>query len=84
MSVLRTASSSWLHVTGWFMSSPAFWATDLRYQSNWVFAQKGTATTLPSHWAPRLAPSTTSSERDAFCSASGTGARKPGFASSGT
>ena len=38
---------TWSHVTGWLMSRPAALATDLRYQSSWVFAQNGTATSLP-------------------------------------
>src|SRR4051794_38130188 len=31
----------WSHVTGWLMSRPAFSTNDLRYQSTWVFDQKG-------------------------------------------
>src|SRR3712207_3889706 len=76
------AVTSWSQVTGWVMSSPAASATDLRYQSSWVLAQNGMATSSPSHVAESIelctTPSVTRSARSP-----GTGARKPACANSG-
>src|SRR5690349_21826155 len=73
----------WSHVTGPAAgSSPAAFATDLRYQSSCVFAQNGTDTSLSSHVAPARAPATTFSLTRCATS-SGTGARNPGSAISG-
>ena len=71
-------------VTGWFSgSSPACWATDLRYQSNWVLAQNGAATSLSFHVEVVTAPSSTSCV-SADASSSVNGRRKPASANSGT
>src|SRR3954447_6844545 len=76
------ALTSWSQVTGFVMSSPAASATDFRYQSSWVLAQNGTATSLPFHLADARDPGTTPSLTwDA--TSLGTGARKPAWASSG-
>ena len=83
LSWLRAASISWSHVTGWDMSSPAASATDLRYQSSCVLAQNGTVTSSSFQLAAASAPSRALSFAYA-CISSGTGARKPGSASSGT
>src|SRR5699024_3770963 len=82
LSVVSAASSSWSQVTGSDMSSPASSATDSRYHSSCVLAQKGTATSSSSQVAPCTAPSTTSWV-ELVTRSSGTGARKPGSASSG-
>lgn len=83
LSCSAAASMSWSHVTGFDMSSPAFSATDLRYQSSCVLAQNGTATSSSFHVAPASAPSRVFCFAWS-CSCCGTGARKPGSASSGT
>ena len=41
----------WSHVTGLVGSTPAAFATDLRYQSSCVFAQNGAATSWSFHHA---------------------------------
>ena len=64
------------------MSSPAASATDFRYQSSWVLAQNGIATSSPSQVAPSIAHWTTPSVTRAATSG-GTGARKPALANSG-
>ena len=64
------------------MSSPAASATDLRNHSSWVLAQNGTATSLPFQVADSSEPWTTPSLTSEATS-SGTGARKPAWASSG-
>src|SRR5687767_5865998 len=76
------ASTICSQVTGWVMSRPAASATDLRYQSSWVFAQKGIATSSPSHVEPSMALCTTSAVTRCPRS-SGTGARNPAWANSG-
>ena len=73
-------SMIWSHVTGSLMSRPASSTTDSRYQSSWVFAQNGTVTSSSFQLAESTAPCTMPS---VSCSSSGTGARKPGSASSG-
>ena len=65
------------------MSSPAALATDLRYQSSWVLAQNGTATSLPFHVAPSTAALTVSAVKPATM-ACGTGARNSASANSAT
>src|SRR3954465_3851093 len=76
------ALMTWSHVTGWVMSRPAAWATDLRYQSSWVLAQNGTATSLPFQVEPSMADCTTPSDTR-WATSSGTGARNPACANSG-
>ena len=72
------ASMSCCQVTGFVMSRPACCATDLRYQSSCVFAQKGTATSLSRQVEFVIAACTTSSVV-ACATSSGTGARKLGL-----
>src|SRR3954469_5256280 len=76
------AATTWSQVTGWVMSRPAAWATDLRYQSSWVLAQNGTATSLPFQVEPSMADCTTPCDTR-WATSSGTGARKPACANSG-
>src|SRR4051794_11709175 len=73
---------TWSHVTGWLMSRSAALATDLRYQSSWVFAQNGTATSLPFQVEPSMADCTTPWDTR-WATSSGTGARNPACANSG-
>src|SRR5689334_9010318 len=76
------ALMSWSHVTGFVMSSPAALATDLRYQSSWVLAQNGMATSLSFQVEPSMADWTTPSDTR-LATSSGTGARKAACANSG-
>src|SRR5918998_2594403 len=76
------ASISWSQVTGCSMSRPAASATDFLYQSSWVLAQNGTATSSSFQVEPSIALWTTSSVTRSATS-SGTGARKPAWANSG-
>src|SRR5699024_5360146 len=71
-----------VQVTGRGMSRPTSSAPHCRYHRRWGVAQKGMATSSSSQVAPCRAPSTTSSVV-ASATSSGTGARKPGSASSG-
>jgi hypothetical protein len=57
VSVSSAASITWSQVTGCDMSSPAFSATDLRYQSSCVLAHCGATTSWSFQVAPSMAPS---------------------------
>ena len=66
----------WSHVTGLFMSMPAFSTKDLRYQSTWVLDQNGKTTSLSFQ-----VPAATAPLNDCCfswsCTSCGIGARKP-------
>ena len=64
-------------------STPAASATDLRYQSSWVLAQNGAATSWSFQYAVSSGASRTPSVRVAASSASN-GRRKPALANSAT
>src|SRR3954453_23612119 len=74
----------WSHVTGCRDGSmPAFWATDLRYQSSCVLAQNGAATSWLFHVDDAIGPGSTPAVRS-VASAPSKGRRKPAAANSGT
>jgi hypothetical protein len=64
-------------------STPAARATDLRYQSNWVLAQNGAATSWSFQDAVLSGPCSTSAVRLA-ASAASKGRKKPALANSAT
>src|SRR3954467_14951033 len=70
-------------VTGLLMSSLAALAALLRYQSSWVLAQNGTATSEPFHFDASIAALTVSLVKPATMFR-GTGARNPASANSAT
>src|SRR3954453_11035214 len=73
----------WSHVTGLVMSRPADLASDLRYQSSWVLAQNGAATSLPFQ-GEACTEGFTMSWVNVPLELSGTSARKPASANSAT
>jgi hypothetical protein len=84
--VVSCSSATWTscsQVTGSFSGSrPDAWATDFLYQSSWVLAQNGTATSS----SFQVDPSTelwTASAVTRSATSSGTGARNPASANSG-
>src|SRR3954469_19664118 len=64
-------------------SPPAAWATDLRYQSSWVLAQNGAATSLSFQYAVLSGPCSTSPV-NVGTSAASNGCRKSALANSAT
>src|SRR5690349_20849449 len=81
--VLSAASSIWSQVNvGDVGSTPAFWTTDLRYQSSWVLATYGAPTSWPFQVALSIGDFRTSLRISGF-SASVNGRSQPALASSG-